>query len=75
VDVRPLARLVPEPVPAGLPNGTLSAVARRFGVPVDRPHHALDDAMTTAQLFLVLMPKLERVGIRTPRQLLRASRG
>jgi DNA polymerase-3 subunit epsilon len=74
VDVRPLARLVLELDPRGPQHGTLSDVARHWGVPVERPHHALDDALTTAQLFLVLMPKLERVGVRTPRQLLRASR-
>jgi DNA polymerase-3 subunit epsilon len=74
VDVRPLTRLVPDPDTGGRPDGTLSSVARRFGVPVERPHHALDDALTTAQLLLVLMPRLERMGIRTPRQLLRAGR-
>jgi DNA polymerase III subunit epsilon len=53
---------------------TLSAVAGRLAVPVERPHHALDDALTTAQVFLVLLPELERRGIGTPRRLLRASR-
>ncbi|HEX5937781.1 MAG TPA: 3'-5' exonuclease [Actinomycetota bacterium] len=54
---------------------SLTAVADRLGVPVERPHHALDDALTTAQVFLVLLPELERRGIRTPRSLLRAGRG
>jgi DNA polymerase III subunit epsilon len=54
---------------------SLTAVAERLGVPVDRPHHALDDALTAAQVFLVLTPELERRGIRTPRRLLRAGRG
>ena len=53
---------------------SLTAVARRLGVPVEHPHHALDDALTTAQVFLVLLPELERRGIGTPRRLLRASR-
>ena len=53
----------------------LTAVAGRLGVPVEHPHHALDDALTTAQIFLVLLPELERRGIGTPRRLIRASRG
>jgi DNA polymerase-3 subunit epsilon len=73
IDVLRLAILV------GDPNGperdfSLTAVARRLGVPVERPHHALDDALTTAQVFLVLLPELERRGFGTPRRLLRASR-
>lgn len=54
---------------------SLTAVAGRLGVPVERPHHALDDALTTAQIFLVLQPEMERRGITTPRRLLRAGRG
>lgn len=53
---------------------SLTAVARRIGVPVEHPHHALDDALTTAEVFLVLLPELERRGIATPRRLLHASR-
>jgi DNA polymerase III epsilon subunit-like protein len=40
------------------PGYGLSATAQRFGVPVDNPHEALDDALVTAQLFLVLVGKL-----------------
>lgn len=54
---------------------SLTAVADRLGVPVEHPHHALDDALTTAEVFLVLLPDLERRGIMTPRRLLRAGRG
>jgi DNA polymerase-3 subunit epsilon len=73
IDVLRLAILVDGP------NGrdrdfSLTAVARRLGVPVEHPHHALDDALTTAELFLVLLPELERRGIETPRRLLRAGR-
>jgi DNA polymerase-3 subunit epsilon len=58
------------------PSGyALEAVASRHGVPVERPHHALDDALTTAELFLVLATHLARRGHRTTGQLLRASRG
>jgi DNA polymerase III epsilon subunit-like protein len=52
----------------------LSAAAARYGVPVERPHHALDDALTTAQVFLVVMPRLVPRGFATPRRLLRAGR-
>jgi DNA polymerase-3 subunit epsilon len=37
----------------------LSATAERYGVPVASPHEALDDALVTAQLFLVLASRLE----------------
>jgi len=36
----------------------LSQTADRFGVPVTSAHDALDDALVTAQLFLVLVGKL-----------------
>jgi DNA polymerase-3 subunit epsilon len=51
---------------------TLEQAAERFGVPVASPHHALDDALVTAQLFLVTTAKLEADGVRTARDLLRA---
>ena len=54
------------------PRLTLEQAADRFGVPVASPHHALDDALVTAELFLVATSKLEADGIRTPRDLLRA---
>ena len=37
---------------------TLGQAAERFGVPVASPHNALDDALVTAQLFLVTATKL-----------------
>lgn len=45
----------------GLSGGAsgLGATARRFGLPVHRPHHADGDALTTAQLFIALAAKLE----------------
>jgi DNA polymerase III subunit epsilon len=73
VDVLRLAILVSDADGADR-DFSLTAVARRLGVPVEHPHHALDDALTTAQVFLVLLPELERRGIGTPRRLLRASR-
>jgi len=41
---------------------TLAAAARRFGVPVERTHHAFDDALMTAELFLVLATRLAARG-------------
>ncbi|MBW3603834.1 MAG: 3'-5' exonuclease [Actinobacteria bacterium] len=38
----------------------LSAVARRFGVPSLRAHHAFGDALTTALLLIVLATRIER---------------
>ena len=52
---------------------TLSEVAERYHVPVASPHHALDDALVTAQLFLVLAARLEAQGRRTIRQFQRPS--
>jgi len=50
---------------------TLEAAALRFGVPVASPHHALDDALVTAQLFLILATTLAGRGYKTVRRLLR----
>ena len=36
----------------------LEATARRFGLPAEEAHHALDDAVMTAELFLVAATKL-----------------
>ena len=37
----------------------LELLARRLGMPIFTPHHALGDAMTTAVLLLVLATRLE----------------
>ena len=39
---------------------TLGQAAEHFGVPVASPHNAFDDALVTAQLFLVTASKLGR---------------
>ena len=39
---------------------SLTESAVRHGVPVSDPHHALEDAVVTAQLFLILATGLER---------------
>jgi DNA polymerase-3 subunit epsilon len=60
VDVRDLAIAVDHgPASARAARGYgLTATAERYGVPVANPHDALDDALVTAQLFLVLAAKL-----------------
>lgn len=54
---------------------SLTATAERYGVPVARPHEALEDALVTAQLFLVLASRLEERGRRSVGSLLRLTRG
>jgi DNA polymerase III subunit epsilon len=53
---------------------SLSSAAERYGVPVASPHEALDDAMVTAQLFLVLATRLEERGFGSARSFLRLTR-
>jgi DNA polymerase-3 subunit epsilon len=52
----------------------LTIAAARLGTPVHAPHHAFDDALTTAQIFLVLATKLSMRGYRTPARLLKVGR-
>jgi DNA polymerase-3 subunit epsilon len=51
---------------------SLSAAAERIGVPVDDPHHAFDDALVTAELFLVFASRM--TGRPTVGRLIRAGR-
>jgi DNA polymerase-3 subunit epsilon len=53
---------------------TLSEAAERFEVPVSAPHHALDDALVTANLFLVTATQLGSEGLKTARDALRMGR-
>jgi len=72
VDVRDLAIAIEGLDPES--RFSLTATAERYGVPVDSPHDALDDAFVTAQLFLVLASRLEAEGRGTLRDLLRMTR-
>ena len=75
VDVLVLARRVEEiGPPTESPPYSLTAAASRFGVPVHSPHHALDDALTTAEVFLVLATRLAAATPGTARWLLRTGR-
>ena len=65
VDVRRLVAALEER-DVGL---TLEACAARYGVPVASPHHALDDALVTAQLFLVVATKLAARGVKSVKEL------
>ena len=53
---------------------SLVAACERFGVPVESAHHALDDAVMTAELFLVLATKLAESGYPKLSGLLKESR-
>jgi DNA polymerase-3 subunit epsilon len=53
---------------------TLSQAAGRFGVPVRAPHHALDDAIVTAELFLATARELSSAGLGSIRDALRVGR-
>lgn len=52
---------------------TLAACAERYKIPVANPHHALDDALVTAQLFLVTAAKLTERGMRSVADLAEAA--
>jgi DNA polymerase III subunit epsilon len=52
----------------------LGAIAEGLGLPVHEPHHALGDALTTAQVFLALATHLEARGRRTLGRLRAADR-
>ena len=61
LDTRLLSRVVHGPGP----EHTLEAVAERLGVKVIGRHSALGDALTTAEIFVRLLPLLNRRGLVT----------
>ena len=61
IDVRWLAEMI-EP---NLPGFSIEAVAAWLGIPVEGRHSALGDAITTARIFVALVPRLREGGIRT----------
>lgn len=60
VDTMAIVRRLDERVGSVAQPASLSATARRFGVPQLRAHHAFGDALTTALLLLVLATRIER---------------
>lgn len=71
IDARELMFVLEEEPPAPF---TLTTVAERLGVPVASAHHALDDALVTAQVFLIAGARLEARGVSTVRALQRTKR-
>ena len=76
VDVRNLVLSIERDDRGGVPEGvdtTLSGVAERYDIPVASPHNALDDALVTAQLFLVVASRMTTAGTWDVAKLIRAS--
>ena len=74
LDTRDLGRLLA--LERGEPSAasSLTALARSLGLPVHRPHHALGDALTTAQVFIALATLLDGYEAQTVRSLSLASK-
>jgi len=74
LDTRELGHLLA--LEQGVPSqaSDLGGLARSLGLPVHRPHHALGDALTTAQVFIALATLLEGYGHQTVRSLAQAGR-
>jgi DNA polymerase-3 subunit epsilon len=53
---------------------SLSDLAHSLDLPVHRPHHALGDALTTAQVFIALATHLDAYAAQTVRSLGQAKR-
>jgi DNA polymerase III subunit epsilon len=74
VDTLALARAAGHPVTATQRDPSLESLARRLNLPVHTPHHALGDALTTAQVLIVLASRLGTGPPVTARALVRLSR-
>jgi DNA polymerase-3 subunit epsilon len=55
------------------PSRSLSNLAESLNLPAHRPHHALGDALTTAQVFIALAAHLDQFGPETVTSLSRAN--
>ena len=69
IDTRDLGQLLA--LERGGPSApaSLTGLARSLGLPVHRPHHALGDALTTAQVFIALATHLDGLAPQTVRSL------
>jgi DNA polymerase III subunit epsilon len=78
VDVLPLAILTDllesRDVPKGSSAYSLAEAVARRGLPVEEAHDALNDALMTAEMFLVLAARLAAFGLDDVRSFLRAAR-
>jgi DNA polymerase-3 subunit epsilon/CBS domain-containing protein len=68
-------RLLAEVVEPNLAGFTLDQLAAWLGVEVEKRHSATGDALTTARIFLALLPRLRDGGIRTLAEAEQACRG
>jgi DNA polymerase III subunit epsilon len=74
VDVLRLAVAVDRVDGVAAASYALADVVARRGLPVEEAHHALNDALMTAELFLALAPRLPALGLEDVRSVLRRSR-
>lgn len=75
IDTMQLGRAVITRDGGGCPEyPSLGQLAELLNLPVHRPHHADGDALTTAQVFIALASRLDRVRDATVGELLSASR-
>jgi len=74
VDTRDLGQLLALERGQATGPSSLSALALSLELPVHRPHHALGDALTTAQVFIALATHLDAYAAQTVRSLGRADR-
>jgi DNA polymerase III subunit epsilon len=76
VDVLRLALLADRIEGRSLPKGSysLAETVARAGLPVEEAHDALNDALMTAEMFLVLAARLARYGFRDVRSLIKPTR-
>ena len=74
LDTRELAQLLALERGKRFALSSLGELSRSLGLPVHRPHHALGDALTTAQVFIALATHLESYVPQTVRSLANANR-
>ena len=74
VDTAALARAAGLAAAGASTEPSLEHLASNLGLPVHEPHHALGDALTTAEVFLALSTRLDAVAPQTVGSLLSASR-
>ena len=67
IDTAALARTDNAALRCGHDEPDLEWLAGELGLPVVNPHHALGDAITTAEVFLALATRLARLGYRNAR--------
>jgi len=69
LDTRDLGELLA--LERGVPSAaaSLSELARSLGLTIHRPHHALGDALTTAQVLIALATHLDEFAPQTARSL------